>query len=376
VDFSFGHTCHEMKISFILSSLRFSGGVRVIIQYANRLVERGHEISFIVPRGTIDQEITAEIDQRIKIIQSKSTYIRRANPIRLGWLTWQMALAIPRSDIIIATHTPTTAVSLIGGKLLNKGKIIWTYFDYQEMFDQRPIEQWLLKHALKWHALTLTISEACVNELHTYSYGNVINIGLGLETKSTFTPRQENKCINSPQGKKTILYIGDSRLRKGLADFLTAMEKVITVEENLEMWIVSKEKLQVNSCIPMIFYYRPTDTELVGLYTRCDIFVSSSWYEGFGLPPLEAMACGAATVITDSRGIREYAVDGVNCLIVPPKKPDLLADAILKILSMPELTDKFRENGPKTAARFSWEQATNRFEAALMTVYNDNKSLT
>jgi glycosyltransferase involved in cell wall biosynthesis len=362
-----------MKISFILSSLRLSGGVRVIIQYANRLVDRGHEISFIVPKGTLDPDIAAEIDPNIKILQSKSKLVNQMNPIQLGWLTWQMAWAIPLSDIIIATHTPTTAVSLIAGKLLNRGKIIWTYFDYREMFDNRPVENWLLKHALRWHALTLTISDACVNELHTYSAGNVVNIGLGLDTQSTFIPREEDRIHSNPKGKKKVLYVGDSRPRKGLADFLAAMEKVIAVEENLEMWIVSKEKLHVESRVPSVFYYRPTDAELAGLYARCDLFVSSSWYEGFGLPPLEAMACGAPTVITDSRGIREFAVDGVNCLLVKPKNPDLLAEAILTILSRPELADKFRVNGPVTASRFSWDQATDRFEAAILAVYNRNR---
>ncbi len=365
-----------MKICFILSSLRLSGGVRVIIQYANRLVDRGHEISFILPKGTLDTDIAAEIDPNIKIFQSKSTLVTHMDSIRLGWLTWQMAWAVPRSDIIIATHTPTTAVSLIAGKLLKRGKIVWTYFDYQEMFDNRPIEKWLLKHALRWHALTMTISEACVNELHTYSAGNVVNIGLGLDTQSFFTRSQADRLHSEPNSKKKIMYVGDSRPRKGLADFLAAMQKVIAIKENLEMWIVSKEKLQVDSRVPLVFYYRPTDAELAGLYARCDLFVSSSWYEGFGLPPLEAMACGAPTVITDSRGIREFAVDGVNCLLVQPKNPDLLAEAILTILSRPELAEKFRKNGPETASSFSWDQATDRFIAAILAVYNEDKSPT
>jgi len=77
------------------------------------------------------------------------------------------------------------------------------------------------------------------------------------------------------------------------------------------------------------------------------------------------MACGAAVLTTDSRGIREYAVDGENCLIVPVKNPDKLAEGMLYLLSQPDLANKLRSNGPSTAAKFDWERATDRFEAAL-----------
>ena len=77
------------------------------------------------------------------------------------------------------------------------------------------------------------------------------------------------------------------------------------------------------------------------------------------------MACGAAVVMTDSRGVKEFAEDGNNCLVVPPRNPEALADAILLLLSKPDLADKLRKNGPITASRFDWERATDRFEAVL-----------
>lgn len=355
-----------MNISFILSSLWLSGGVRVVIQYANRLTKRGHHVSLIIPNGTIDPQIEHEVDPLIKIIKSKSVLDNRINIFKLMRLSWEMARAVPPSDVIIATHTPTTAVSFIAAKILNRGKIIWYYMDYKEMFEERPIERWLLRNALKWHDYAITFSEACVQELHSFCSGKIINIGLGIDTINIYHPIQNAIKMNyaSPE-KKVIFFLGDSRPRKGMADFLVAAERVFASETNLVLWIATKEKINIQTSVPYKLFIRPTDYDLVNLYSASDVYVSASWYEGFGLPPLEAMACGAAVVMTDSRGVKEFAEDGNNCLVVPPRNPEALADAILLLLSKPDLADKLRKNGPITASRFDWERATDRFEAVL-----------
>jgi len=354
-----------MRITFILSSLHLSGGVRVVIQYSNRLSKRGHHISLITPKGTVDPDIKAELDSNVEVIQARNTPGSKSNPIWLLRLAWSMAEVVPLSDVIIATHTPTTVVSFLAGKLKKKGKIIWLYMDYPEMFNRRPIEKWLLRNALRWHDFGVTISEACIQELGSYSSGKMSNIGLGLDT-TIYHPNPIVKKANyGYSDKKVIFFLGDSRPRKGMADFLAAAEIVSTQVTNLVLWIASKEEINIVTSVAYKLFTRPTDPELANLYSTCDVFVSASWSEGFGLPPLEAMACGAAVVTTDSRGIREFALNGENCLIVPTKNPDRLADAILTLISNPELSDQLRKNGMATASRFDWDIATDRFETAL-----------
>jgi glycosyltransferase involved in cell wall biosynthesis len=80
------------------------------------------------------------------------------------------------------------------------------------------------------------------------------------------------------------------------------------------------------------------------------------------------MACGAPVVLTDSRGVREYARPGENCLLVPIRQPEALAAAILRVLDDQVLRDRLRLEGPSTAARFDWQTAGDRFEAALVRV--------
>lgn len=96
--------------------------------------------------------------------------------------------------------------------------------------------------------------------------------------------------------------------------------------------------------------------EIAEEYSKAEIFVSSSWYEGFGLPVLEAMACGAAVVCTDSKGIDDFAFNNENCLKVPPKSPEEIAKAIKMFLSNPEQVENFRKRGFDVVQRFKWEK--------------------
>ena len=87
--------------------------------------------------------------------------------------------------------------------------------------------------------------------------------------------------------------------------------------------------------------------------------------ESFGLPPLEAMACGVPVVTTDCGGIRDYAVDGYNALIVPPGDPEAVADAVLKILRDDKFRERLVEHGIETAKQRSWDKVVDKFERAI-----------
>ena len=71
---------------------------------------------------------------------------------------------------------------------------------------------------------------------------------------------------------------------------------------------------------------------LAELYSEATVFLDGSDFQGFGRCGLEAMACGAACVLTSVGGVGEYAQDEVNALLVPPQRPDLFAEAILRLL--------------------------------------------
>jgi len=90
------------------------------------------------------------------------------------------------------------------------------------------------------------------------------------------------------------------------------------------------------------------------LYRGAAVFVYPSRYEGFGLPPLEAMACGTPVVTTRCASLPE--VVGEAGLVVSPDDPGALGQAILACLTEPATAQALRERGLQRARQFSWEK--------------------
>ncbi|HNX49838.1 MAG TPA: glycosyltransferase family 1 protein [Thermoanaerobaculaceae bacterium] len=102
--------------------------------------------------------------------------------------------------------------------------------------------------------------------------------------------------------------------------------------------------------------------ELIALYRGATLFVYPTLYEGFGLPVLEAMACGAPVLAGEVAAVREVAGDAV--VTVNPRDLVELANAVRRLLDRPELLSRLREKGRVRAREFSWRRAA---EATLST---------
>jgi glycosyltransferase involved in cell wall biosynthesis len=102
------------------------------------------------------------------------------------------------------------------------------------------------------------------------------------------------------------------------------------------------------------FLGRLGEDDLAVLYSHAGVFVLPSLYEGFGLPVLEAMACGAPVVCSNSGPLPEVADDAA--VLLPPNDPTAWADAMLDVLGSPRYADALRQKGYARARMFSWAQ--------------------
>ena len=101
-----------------------------------------------------------------------------------------------------------------------------------------------------------------------------------------------------------------------------------------------------------------SNEDLAALYSTCTAFVFPSFYEGFGFPPLEAMACGAAVACANTSSLPEVVGDAA--LLFDPHVPQQVANAILQLLSNNALRAELRQRGLHQAARFSWVEAAKQ----------------
>ncbi len=171
--------------------------------------------------------------------------------------------------------------------------------------------------------------------------------------------------------KVTVMTIGNPlRLLKGVSDLrqsLTILSKR-NPGLNINLIVVSGQKVNYDFATDRSIHGFST-TFLTGLspeeisevYEEADIYVNASWYEGFGLPTLEAMASGLPVVQADNLGLDGVVKDSENCLMVPPNNPLKISEAIEKIINDKNLRDKITENAFRTASEFSLQSQYKMF---------------
>lgn len=101
-----------------------------------------------------------------------------------------------------------------------------------------------------------------------------------------------------------------------------------------------------------------SETELKDLYACASVFVYPSLYEGFGLPVLEAMACGTPVVCSRAASLPE--VGGDAAVYFDPHNVEEMADAMERVIDSPSLQSEMREKGLRQAARFTWEECARK----------------
>jgi glycosyltransferase involved in cell wall biosynthesis len=103
---------------------------------------------------------------------------------------------------------------------------------------------------------------------------------------------------------------------------------------------------------------RLDSTELTAVYNLALALAHPSWYEGFGFPPLEAMACGTPVVVSDRSSLPELVGDAG--LVVPADDPDAWRKALEKLLADADAAADLRRRGILRAAEFSWSRCAEQ----------------
>jgi glycosyltransferase involved in cell wall biosynthesis len=163
-----------------------------------------------------------------------------------------------------------------------------------------------------------------------------------------------------------ILFVGTIEPRKNLPTLLRAFrrlrdnyksEAVLAIAGN-RGWLVEEvdqviAELQLGNAVRFLGNVR--NEELVYLYNAATLFVLPSFYEGFGLPPLEAMACGTPVIVSNVSSLPEVVGDAG--LLIAPEDIEALTVAMWRVLTDDKLRRELCEKGLKRAQTFSWERA-------------------
>lgn len=168
---------------------------------------------------------------------------------------------------------------------------------------------------------------------------------------------------------KYIFYIGNFEPHKNVEGILRAYSKInYELQKNCKLVIGGKKdgnfkkikrlclnlKIKKNAIFPGFI----EDADLPALYSGAEIFLFPSFYEGFGLPPLEAMACGTPVISSNRTSLPEILGDAP--ILINPQNPDEIAKAIENILTNENLQKELKKKGIKRAAQFSLEDMSKK----------------
>src|SRR5262249_36645507 len=135
-------------------------------------------------------------------------------------------------------------------------------------------------------------------------------------------------------------------------------EAVLITQANTGFQTLAKHKF------PIEIHRKPNFQSIPDIYASCDVYLCTSWHEGFGLPALEAFAVGIPVVSTDNDGVHDYGVDGHNLLIAKANDPQAIADRLKVLLSDESLQSKLIAEGFQTQSQYDWKNALTALKAA------------
>ena len=160
--------------------------------------------------------------------------------------------------------------------------------------------------------------------------------------------------------ERFILFVGTVEPRKNLETLLDAWvmmrDRPDLVVVGSWGWLYKPVRDKMARLGPRLHHLESVDPEeLPAIYNLARIVAHPAWYEGFGLPPLEAMACGTPVIVSDRSSLPE--VVGEAAIIVPADDPDAWRKALERVLGDTELAADLRHRGILRAAEFSWPRA-------------------
>jgi len=223
----------------------------------------------------------------------------------------------------------------------------------------------------------LTISDFSKNEIIKYTGCDpdkieVVYCGIGDIYKKLGRSELDIFAGEKKISEKFILFVGNIKPHKNIKNIIKSFS-ILKRKYNVshKLYLVGEfDKLYTSydyskdlddTVIKDIKYLgRVSDEELVGYYNLADVFLFPSLYEGFGIPPLEAMSCECPVVSSDFGAMKEVLKD--SAYLVDSLSPLEIADAVYTLISDPQLRNRFINKGLDHIRNFSWRKAAERIE--------------
>ncbi|HEV8642019.1 MAG TPA: glycosyltransferase family 4 protein [Methylomirabilota bacterium] len=335
-----------MRITFLCPHVRIAGGVRAILTYADRLAGRGHALEVIVPaRARLGT-------WRRTLLRERPHWIPGFRP-RVSWVARWTADRLPDADALVATAWQSAPV--VAAAPPRCGAKFYLVQHYESLYHGEPAEV----DATYRLPLAKIVISTWLRDVMRERFGSGAEVLVTPVDRSLF--RRVSVDIDSPRPR--VLMLHHDYAWKGGAEGLEAVARVKRRVSSLRLvgFGVKPPPARVGYDE---FHVDPPQERLAAIYSSCDIYLCPSWDEGLGMPPMEAMACGAALVTYDNGGCRDYARDGETALVARRRDVGDLAVKLERLATDASLREKIAAAGQRlVTTAFDWDAAVQRMEA-------------
>jgi len=337
-----------LKITFLAPHIRIAGGVRAILTYADRLAGRGHDVTVVVPAKRHWRAGWRNLRRRgpdwFPGFRARVRWVARWNPARL-----------PDADALIATAWQSAdAAARAPGSAGAKFYFVQHYESLYHGEAARVDATYALP-------LKKIVISSWLRDIMKERFASAAEVLVTPVDRDLFHPVDGARSDDALR----VLMLHHDYAWKGVREGLEAIAAVKV--RHPEVLLVGfgvkrpREALKYDE-----FHENLPQERLAWLYSRCPIYLCPSWDEGLGMPPMEAMACGAALVTFDNGGCRDYALDGETALVAPRRDVAALAGALERLVTDAGLRERLARQGQAfVASRFDWDRAAERLEDIL-----------
>lgn len=358
----------SLQIVFVTPSIKTGGGNRVFIELANQLCHQ-HNVSIVYPNNSADIH-TFYKDDKVQYI-----------PIgRVAVSKWGKALNLLRciqylnklsENVRIVVTDPIFCLMV---PWLRYKKRIYRFIqadDYRIFDDGKILGTGLVLRGYKYFCLRayrqsihyifnskFVYDQFCRDSARTDVQFALVHPAINHDI---FKPVPDSNELDKQ--KCSVCLIARQHPWKGLVTFINAFHSLPQPLKSQisKVTLVSHDDLTHFDTKGMEIVKPYSDEDIAKVYQGSDIFISTSWWEGFGLPPLEAMACGCAVITSRSGGINEYAVDRQNCLMYEPRNEQQLINMLTILIQNGQLRKDLVKNGLDTAQQYYWAKEAEKF---------------
>lgn len=355
-------------------SSEFTGIGRYVYELVHQLIKIDKKNEYVLFMNKPAYEEFEPPNKRISKVLVNAKHYSFAEQTRFLWKLWRAKL-----DLMHFTH--------FNAPILYRGATIVTIHDLTlSFFPGKKMNSWfyrqaynvVLKNAVRHAKRIIAVSKNTKQDLIEIAKTSpakveVIYEGVG----ENFGPKLDREGIDDLLKKYNItkefmLYTGVWRSHKNLVNMIKAFDLfcgegdegfdaqlVITGEESPYYPEVKRTVKEYDLEHKVVFTDLVPEDELTALYQAAKVYIFPSLYEGFGLPPLEAMRCGTPVIASKVSCIPEICGEE-NAVFFDPYDPEDIANAMRKLWLDDDLRAELRERGLTHSRKFSWEKMAEK----------------